>query len=427
MSKLIFNSIKISKNKNELILEFFYEGKKIKKIYRLSEKINVNNKTIKNVVFNIGLMNLIDFDQIVIPDEVHINAGKLTKYAKEFYFYVRDNYARQSFFERKMPLSKLTRKIYSKGPKYGIYKGLLNKKQVVCSFGGGKESLLYFYLFKKWNIKGCWFYRDKATNVKIKKSIMDSLDTKDYIRVAERTVGDIQLPPSRTHTGISIFIFLMVLIALHKKYSYICMGNERSANDPYCIWDGKVVNHQFDKAIPYRLKINEYIKKYIAPEINFFSIFEGLYEFKLAQLIPIIDTKSLMLMTSCNKGTDRKKWCCKCPKCAWGFAILSYALGKDKAIKIVGEDIFNDVWLFKEMLDPKIRKPFECLGERTEIWLILSKCIEKKQKGKVLDYFRRHYLDEIRNLLPEYEKKYTKVYPNPTIPDFIKKRIRWNV
>ena len=46
---------------------------------------------------------------------------------------------------------------------------------------------------------------------------------------------------------------------------------------------------------------------------------------------------------------------------------------------------------FIEMLGYSINKPFECVGTYEEARLAVSKAINNKEQGYLLDYYREHY------------------------------------
>lgn len=425
---LVFNNITISETRDKFSLTFFVSGKTVVRTFTTSIPIkHVPVKHIKNIIFHLGLFLLIDYDQRLIPKKIVINAGKLNEEQKEFYIKVRNLYARQHFFEKRAPLSILSNHIESNGEKFTCSREKLNEERIIASFGGGKESMLFRLLFQEKNIKPLWFIRTRKQFKQTLNLIATSSDLGEYVSVHDdedmsqyEDTGLDQPQYSRTLTVISVYVMCMLLLALEKKYANICLGNEKSSSDPHCVWDGEIVNHQFDKSADYRKMLNDYLQKYVVAEINVFSIFEGIYEYKIAQLIKKFKAKDFYDMTSCNHCTNEMNWCHKCPKCAWTFAILSYAFGQKEAVKIVGKNLFNNVGIYLDILNPNIRKPFDCIGERPEIWLVLYHCLQQGQQGEVLQYFQKEYLPHMSEYINVYQKRYEKEYPNPALPKVLR-------
>jgi len=425
--RLIFSNINISKNCDKFSLTFFLDKKKILRTFTTSIPIkHVPLKHVKNIIFHLGLFLLMDYDQQLAPKKIIIKTGKLSQEQKEFYIKVRNLYAGQHLFEKRAPLSILTNDIESSGEKFVCSHEKLNKQKIIASFGGGKESMLFKLLFKQKKIQPLWFIRTREVFKKTLNSIASISDLGEYVSIHDgddmsqyENTGLEESQYTRTRTVITVYIICMLLFALEKKYGNICLGNEKSASDPYCVWDGEIINHQFDKAADYRKMLNDYLRKYVVSEINLFSIFEGIYEYKIAQMIKRFRAKDFYSMTSCNHCTDKKKWCHKCSKCAWTFAILSFAFGQKEATKIVGKNLFKNVSIYREILNPNFRKPFDCLGERPEVWLILYDCLQAEQKGEVLQFFQKEYLPDFKRYLDIYRERYEKEYPNPALPKIL--------
>ncbi len=83
---------------------------------------------------------------------------------------------------------------------------------------------------------------------------------------------------------------------------------------------------------------------------------------------------------------------------------------KRKIDKIISGKLFDRLDLFKPLIVPGETKPFECVGTKEEVWLALHRCLKKKYKGKVLDFFEKEILPKIKNKIPALERKYNKVY-----------------
>ena len=200
------------------------------------------------------------------------------------------------------------------------------------------------------------------------------------------------------------------------------MATEQSSNYGNVKWDGVMVNHQYDKTSLFLEKINDYIHRYITPNVNYFSSFEGLYEYKITQIFSQFP-EYLDFIVSCNFATVAKPWCLNCYKCAFTYLLLCAFFDQKKIDKLIGGDLFNRLDLFKPLMNPGEIKPFECVGTKEETWLALARCLKKGYKGQVLDYFKNFIYPKIKQKLPTLEKKYTKIYPHH-VPDKIWQKIK---
>ena len=64
MKKLVFESAEVSKRKNKFTLTFKNNNETIKKFYEFNESLDVDESTLNTICFHLGLMYLIDLEQI---------------------------------------------------------------------------------------------------------------------------------------------------------------------------------------------------------------------------------------------------------------------------------------------------------------------------------------------------------------------------
>ena len=75
------------------------------------------------------------------------------------------------------------------------------------------------------------------------------------------------------HVPISgIIAFVLTTAAYLYDYKYIIMSNEKSANEGNTVMDGIEINHQRSKSYQFESDFSQYIKKYISPDIEYFSL-----------------------------------------------------------------------------------------------------------------------------------------------------------
>jgi hypothetical protein len=132
------------------------------------------------------------------------------------------------------------------------------------------------------------------------------------------------------HVPISgIIAFILTTAAYLYDYSAIIMSNEKSANEGNTILDGIEINHQRSKSYQFESDFSQYIRKYLSPDLNYFSLLRGMYEIKIAkvfaqypQYFPVFSScNNNFKIIESNKTTDHRR-CGVCPKCAFVYTTL---------------------------------------------------------------------------------------------------------
>jgi hypothetical protein len=106
--------------------------------------------------------------------------------------------------------------------------------------------------------------------------------------------------------------------------------------------------------------MSEYIKKYISPELQYFSLLRGMYEIKIAKIFAQYP-QYFATFSSCNNNfkiieankTTAHRRCGICPKCAFVYAILRPFLSDENTQKIFNQELYDNenlIPLYKELL-----------------------------------------------------------------------------
>jgi hypothetical protein len=160
-------------------------------------------------------------------------------------------------------------------------------------------------------------------------------------------------------------------------YRYIIMSNEKSANEGNTFLDGVEINHQRSKSYQFESDFNQYIKKYLCPDIEYFSLLRGMYEIKIAKTFAQYP-QYFDIFSSCNnnfkiietnKTTDHRR-CGICPKCAFVYTTLRPFLSDRDTQSIFGQELYENAALlplYKELLGIDGIKPLECVGTNEEV------------------------------------------------------------
>jgi hypothetical protein len=229
---------------------------------------------------------------------------------------------------------------------------------------------------------------------------------------------------SSAYPSVSTFTFTAALLAELLGYSSIVFSNEKSADFGNLTYLGLEVNHQWCKSSEAEKMVNDYIQKYITPDIATYSLLRKHSELEIVQQF-VEYRKYLPYVTSCNNYfwlppimqhfRTRSYWCKRCPKCVFLFACFSAFLPKKEVVDILGADLYENkrlLPLFRRILGIEGFKPLDCVGEPEEMILAMhlanqSKEYENEPAMKIFeDYFPKNYdFDSIKRKILTDENK----------------------
>ncbi len=368
----------------------------------------INLAKIDNLVFNLGLIEMISYWKATCSKVIEIRAGYLSKEQILWWQNLIQKGLGQFFYENRIPFQK---------PKFLVRKGFTKPvfkdrgKGVLVPIGGGKDSAVALELLKRTKEKINCICLNPTTAA---ERIMKTGECRDSI-IGTRKIDERLLDLNgkgflNGHTPISAyFAFFCTLAAALFSRKYIALANERSANEGNVKYMGKTINHQWSKSFEFENKFRSYSKKYLAKNIEYFSLLRPLYEIQITRLFSKYP-KYLPVFLSCNEayktasGTKKptKKWCGKCSKCLFAFIVLYPFLKEKELLKIFKKNLFGDknlLPIMQELIGESGTKPFECVGTQKES-LVAFYLSWKKNKSKpfLLEYFERKILPKHKNL-----------------------------
>lgn len=190
------------------------------------------------------------------------------------------------------------------------------------------------------------------------------------------------------HTPFSALLaFLGVTVAALFGHRRVIVSNERSAEEASVEYLGARINHQHSKTFEFESAFRGYCRKYMAPEIEYFSLLRPLYELQIAERFAKLP-QYLPLFRSCNRGMATNSWCGRCPKCLFVWTALYPFVARDQLLKIFDKDLFASegaAETLRALLGLDASKPFECVGTKEETLAAIHLCIEKyKLQGVAL-------------------------------------------
>jgi len=380
---------------------------KIKNVNKNQIK-RVGEKVLQNLVFHCGLAEIPTYWKATCSPEIIIEAGYLNKeqirwwkdlFIKgmgQFFYENRVNFRQPNFLVIKtaQKYSNILQNVRTLSSRNIVFQRRLRNCYLV-PVGGGRDSIVTLEFLKK---RGKEINSFLVNPTKAAKTVVKVSGTKNPI-VVERTIDPKLLALNKRgylngHTPFtSVLSFLSVLCAALFDCRHIAFSNEKSANEGNVLYLGMMINHQYSKSSEFEEKFSSYVKKYLVKNIHYFSLLRKYSDLEISKMF-IKHPKYFSVFSSCNRGQKLgKRWCNECPKCLFVYMTLYPFLEEKQLLKIFGQDLFENkkiLPVMKALIDPKIPKPFECVGTKKESQeaFIFSK-IKAKKIGELPYLLRR--------------------------------------
>ncbi len=423
-----YNSYSINEDDEAIYLEYEFEipglTKFMPKLSILKKEMqfkSLENNYVKNMVFNIGLIELISYWKSTCSPKIIIKCGYLNEeqinWWKKLYFY---------------GLGEL---LYTNNIKTNIndlldIKCLKSNKEIISDeniednfegyivpIGGGKDSVVTLETLKiDRNKDYCLIINPKPVTLKCAE--IAGLGYNNIIEI-KRSIDQNLIELNKKgfingHTPFSAMLaFVSYFVAYLLSKKYIALSNENSANESNVV--GEKINHQYSKSFEFECDFEEYAEKYLKMPIKYFSFLRPLNELQIAKIFSKHE-KYHKVFKSCNVGSKEKewKWCLNCAKCLFAYIILSPYLYKNKLVSIFGADMFENKDLletFIELTGNGENKPFDCVGTYEEVNFAISKTIENiESRNGTLPYLLQYYKNNYK--LVDTKDDITKRYNN---------------
>ena len=404
--RFLYNDYKIYEDNEKIVIEYDFEIENLTKFNPRIEILkknfeikNIMSNEIKNIVFNLGMIEAMSYFKATCSKKVVIKCGKIDSYQEnwfkklyylglgEFRFINNIKIEKDDFVE-----------FISEGEALDITAYENELKGTIIPIGGGKDSNVTLELLKDMSNDNLAFVIG-SKSVSMECARIAGFENDRIIevkRVIDKNLIDLnQKGFLNGHTPFSAIVaFITYLCASLFGKKYIALSNEDSANESNV--EGENINHQYSKTIEFENDFREYAEKYLMQGPEYFSMLRPISELQIAMLFSRLEQYH-KIFKSCNVGskTEPWRWCCDCPKCLFVYTILSPFLYKEKLINIFEQDLFDRDDLLKtfiELCGYGETKPFECVGTYSEIRFSITKVIKDLEKeGKELPYLLKHY------------------------------------
>ncbi|MDR1447940.1 MAG: hypothetical protein LBI63_03135 [Candidatus Ancillula sp.] len=392
-------------------VEIFEPSWKIPYSANRSHEVTVSNDYMDELVFNLGLVELVSYWKSVCAQTVKIECSSLSAeqilWWKKLYFY-----GLGEFFYQNNIVTTVDdfMHIVPRGEKTTIAKFAFSKLEgSLVPIGGGKDSIVSLNSLLDATAD------DKIGTITpyIINSRGATLDTVRIAGLEQSTVFASRYLDERLlelnkrgflngHTPFSAVVAFSALIAAFLNgRKYIVLSNESSANEPTVVdRNGISVNHQYSKSFEFESEFRYYVKRYLTTTNEYFSLLRPLSEYQIAKTFSKLKNYHAVFR-SCNVGSKRNVWCTSCPKCLFVYIILAPFLDVDELVKIFGENLFEKSELkddLNRLVGVTETKPFECVGSIDEVNTALVQVSSQYSKDS-LPYLLRQY-----SMLQKYQK-----------------------
>jgi hypothetical protein len=346
-----------------------------------------------NLLFHIGLIELISYWKAACPQKVFIKGHKLTKEQVLFWKTIYYQGLGEFFYTNKISTNVDDfMEIVSEGNKTDVQSIALDET-VIVPIGGGKDSVVTLEMLAEIaNIRPFIMNPRGAT---LECTRVAGYGNDEFIEV-NRRIDPLLLELNANgflngHTPFSAMLaFYSLLVSAISGHRHIALSNESSANEPTVA--GTDINHQYSKSFAFEFDFRRYVKGYISADFNYFSFLRPLNELQIARLFAKQE-KYFPVFKSCNAGSKTDIWCCNCPKCLFAFTILSPFIPIDDLTRIFGKNLFKlpqMLTFLKELTGIAEVKPFECVGTIDEVNAALQLAIYQYNGNKLpllLEYY----------------------------------------
>ena len=358
---------------------FFKPTLKIpKKSFFIEE--HLPGKILDNIIFQIGMIELISYwkcacsPSIVIKNQ-HLSEEQI-QWWKKLYF----NGLGEFFYLNSIIIDKKNFVDIVAGPGKDQDVFYISARDAsVIPVGGGKDSIVTLELLG--DVPGTVPFILNPRGATL-ETIREKGFSRDQIIEAYRTIDPALIDLNAKgflngHTPFSALLaFVSVLTAILSERKYVVLSNESSANEPTV--KGSDINHQYSKSVEFEADFRNYLRKYVTPDIDYFSFLRPLNELQIARLFSDIP-RYFKIFKSCNAGSKTDTWCGKCSKCLFTYIILSPFLSQQTLREIFGHNLMDDItlrYIFDDLAGSTETKPFDCTGTTKEINIALCQTIK---------------------------------------------------
>ena len=278
----------------------------------------------------------------------------------------------------------------------GDSEGITTHEYALLGIGGGKDSIVAGETFKKLRIQTEGFVMATGEQLGQAKAVAETMDV--TLNVVERQLDkrllEVQELPGahKGHVPISLIFGLVgTALAIAKNAAYVVVANEASASIPRITWEHGAVNHQWSKSFAFEEQLQQFVHRYIASEVTYFSAVRQLTSVGVAKLFARYP-QYLEVFTSDNSVfridpalRPNARWSLESPKSLSSFILLAPWLSESALHRAFGKNFLDEAslaQLFLESTGQEGEPPLDCVGTPEELVVSLNVAV---QQGKYAD------------------------------------------
>ena len=209
------------------------------------------------------------------------------------------------------------------------------------------------------------------------------------------------------------FCFIALPIANHYNARYIILGNQKDMDFSFINKDEYLTYPSPDQTTEWMNKQNEMINK-MTKNVSVTSLISPLTNIAIMKILfnRYKQYAKYEISCDCLEGTNEKRWCHECNKCARLFLFIS-AVGADP--RLVG--------FTKNMLEKQNKNLFTLFKSqdnyekskeaRDQQLLAFYMALKNNVQGSLIDVFKKEFLEEAKEREDELYKKFFTVYDTP--------------
>lgn len=416
--KFIFDHYDFNVADRRLELHYSFDDKvSFIEVYELNFEFmaNYDQKALDKALLGLFVMAGVSYFKADLPSEIELRQGELSQAQADFFAKTYKLGLGEFALRNKVPLVEVKFPVADVASSAVTIPDLLGS---LVAVGGGKDSLVTIELMEGSDAPVSTWMVNHSDQLEPLLAKVGLPHLPIIRKIAPELVRLNQEGAYNGHVPISAILnFVGVVCAILTGRANVVMSNEWSAGEGNAEYEGVMVNHQYSKGFEYEREFNAYVKEFITPSMEVFSLLRPLSELKIAETFcgKYLE-KYAGSFSSCNRNfhlDDHGKlfWCGECPKCAFVYLIFAPFVKKDRLVELFGgKNLFVDEKLFStydELLGLAGHKPFECVGE-----------IDECRQAVVLARATREYPELERYNFAKPKFDYKESHPSIIPPEF---------
>ncbi len=369
------------------------------------------------------LMIGINYWMVFPTSNMRIEKFTLTQEQAHFWDTLYLNGLGEFFYYMKMDFTKLIAFPYDSSALAPTPTRFERPQRVLLLNGAGKDSILSAEMLKQKGVPFDFFaFAPSLAHERIAALVGAKTVKVTRLRDTRLQMISVIHGISSAYPSVSTFTFIATLLAELLGYNSIIFSNERSADIGNFMYRGLMVNHQWCKSSEAEEITNNYIQKFITPDISTSSLLREFSELEIVRRF-VNYPQYFQYVTSCNsyfcfsrleqRFLRTPYWCKECPKCMFLFACFAAFIPKKELVKIFGADLYDRksrLPLIRQILGIEGFKPLDCVGEPEEMILAMEYAARSNEyhDEPAMKLFQEHFTSNYN-----FDELEQKVFSSP--------------